>query len=168
MNAQAELSQVTQEVAREMVDIVSTEVRSRMMAGIRGRNTQPELLLRRELHARGFRFRLHRKDLPGCPDLVFPRYHAALFVNGCFWHRHPGCRYASTPATRAEFWQKKFDANVARDKAAVEDLAIHGWRVAVVWECALRRVGHDVGDRIADWLRLLPDTEGYHKCNIGT
>jgi DNA mismatch endonuclease (patch repair protein) len=151
-----------------MVDVVSAEVRSRMMAGIRGRNTQPERLLRRELHACGFRFRLHRKELPGSPDLVFPRYHAALFVHGCFWHRHAGCRYASTPATRADFWQRKFDTNVARDKRVQDDLTALGWRVAVVWECALRKGVKETGERVSDWLKIDPGVESFLRCDIGS
>lgn len=151
-----------------MADVVSAEVRSRMMAGIRGRNTRPELLLRRELHARGLRFRLHRKDLPGSPDLVFPRYKAVVFVHGCFWHRHDDCRYASTPATRTEFWQKKFAANVARDRKVEDDLTTLGWRVAVVWECALRKGVGQAGERIADWLKIDPCVEGYLRFDMGS
>lgn len=151
-----------------MADVVSAEVRSRMMAGIRGRNTRPELLLRRELHARGLRFRLHRKDLPGSPDLVFPRYKAVVFVHGCFWHRHDDCRYASTPATRTEFWQKKFAANVARDRKVESDLTTLGWRVAVVWECALRKGVDQAGERIADWLKIDPCVEGCLRFDMGS
>ena len=96
-----------------MADIVDKKTRSRMMAGIKGKNTKPELVLRRALHARGFRFRLHGKEFPGRPDLVFPKHGAVIFVHGCFWHRHSNCRYATNPSTRMEFWQGKFDANVA-------------------------------------------------------
>jgi len=88
-------------------------------------------------------------------------------VHGCFWHRHAGCHYASTPATRADFWQMKFDTNVARDKKVQDDLTVLGWRVAVVWECALRKGASDAGERIADWIRLPPDAESYHRCDIG-
>lgn len=121
-----------------MVDIVDAGTRSWMMSNIRGKNTKPELALRRSLHAQGFRFRLHVKHLPGKPDLVFSKYRAAVFVHGCFWHRHPGCRYATMPKTRMEFWEKKFAANISRDTAASEELIKKGWRVAIVWECALR------------------------------
>lgn len=118
-----------------MTDIVDKKTRSRMMSGIGAKDTKPELALRRALHARGFRYRLHDKRLPGKPDIVLPRYNAVIFVHGCFWHRHPNCRYATTPATRPEFWAEKFRGNVERDKrnqAALKDL---GWRVALVWEC---------------------------------
>lgn len=122
-----------------MTDIVNKETRSRMMAGIRGKDTKPEMVLRRALHARGLRYRLHVKGIPGRPDLLFPKFKAAVFVHGCFWHRHDGCRYTTTPATRAEFWQSKFAANVARDTSVGDALAEAGWRVAIVWECALRK-----------------------------
>lgn len=122
-----------------MADIVDKQTRSRMMAGIRGKDTKPELKLRRALHARGFRFRLHAKDVPGRPDLVFAKHHAVVFVHGCFWHRHADCRYATTPSTRPDFWQGKFDPNIARDALVIEALLDRGWRVATVWECALRK-----------------------------
>jgi DNA mismatch endonuclease (patch repair protein) len=109
------------------------------MAGIRGKDTRPELLLRRALHRRGLRYRLHGRKLPGRPDLVFSRFRAVLFVHGCFWHRHEGCRYATTPATRTEFWQAKFDANVARDVRNQHDLVQADWRVGIVWECTIRK-----------------------------
>lgn len=138
-----------------MTDVVDRETRSRMMAGIRGRDTRPEMALRRALHARGFRYRLHGADLPGRPDLVFPRHRAVVFVHGCFWHRHPGCRYATTPATREAFWSAKFDANVARDRAVQGALASMGWRVGVAWECGLRSRGNaeQAADVVAAWLR---------------
>ncbi|MBA1140694.1 very short patch repair endonuclease [Mesorhizobium neociceri] len=122
-----------------MTDIVDKQTRSRMMAGIRGKDTKPELALRHALHARGFRYRLHSKGIPGRPDLVFPIFRAAVFVHGCFWHRHAGCRYTTTPATRPEFWQSKFEANVTRDGVVYAALLEAGWRVATVWECALRK-----------------------------
>lgn len=122
-----------------MTDIVDQQTRSRMMSGIRGKNTKPELALRRALHARGFRYRLHSRKVHGRPDLVLPKHRAVVFVHGCFWHRHEGCRYATTPSTRPEFWQSKFDANVARDSAVRAVLLECGWRVATIWECALRR-----------------------------
>lgn len=125
-----------------------------MMAGIGGRNTRPELAIRSALHARGFRFRLHARELPGKPDIVLPRYRAVIFVHGCFWHRHADCRYTTTPATRPEFWQKKFAGNVARDNSAVSELRHRGWRVAIVWECGLRTVA-DIrasADVVEGWL----------------
>ena len=120
------------------MDIVNKSTRSRMMAGIRSKDTSPELALRRALHAAGHRFRLHAKGVMGSPDLVLPKYQAAIFVHGCFWHRHAGCRYAAVPSTRADFWQSKFHANVTRDALVLQELSEIGWRVAIVWECALR------------------------------
>lgn len=122
-----------------MTDIVDKQTRSRMMAGIGGKDTKPELVLRRALHARGFRFRLHSRNVYGRPDLVMPKYRAVVFVHGCFWHRHEGCRYTTNPSTRQEFWQAKFEANVVRDGSVRMRLLDDGWRVATVWECALRK-----------------------------
>lgn len=124
------------------------------MSGIRGRDTRPELVLRSALHARGLRFRLHVAELPGRPDIVLPRHRAVILVHGCYWHRHPGCRYATTPATRTEFWLSKFESNVTRDANNHAALRVSGWRVAVVWECALRSQTHvtTVSQRLADWL----------------
>jgi DNA mismatch endonuclease, patch repair protein len=137
-----------------MTDVVNKSTRSRMMAGIKGKNTVPERVLRQAMHKRGFRFRLHVKQLPGRPDLLFPKYKAAVFVHGCFWHRHRNCRYTTTPATRTEFWQTKFASNVARDRASVTVLINSGWRVAIVWECSLRdSVGiQETADMLSDWL----------------
>lgn len=120
------------------MDVVSSVKRSEMMSGIRGRNTRPELQVRAYLHARGLRFRLHRKDLPGRPDVVLPKYRVAVFVHGCFWHRHPGCKFTTEPATREDFWRQKFAANVSRDLRNQEALLQAGWRVLVIWECGLR------------------------------
>ena len=137
-----------------MADVVDKQTRSRMMAGIGGKNTKPELVLRRALHARGFRYRLHVPQLPGRPDMVLPKYRAVIFVHGCFWHRHAGCRYTTTPATRSDFWQTKFSANVARDDVVRIKLRHAGWRVATVWECALKRPDRvdAVVRRLASWL----------------
>lgn len=110
-------------------------VRSALMARVRGKDTRPELIVRKSAHALGFRFRLHRKDLPGRPDLVFPRLRKAIFVHGCFWHRHSGCSKASMPKTRVDFWRSKFDANVARDARSIAALRTMGWSVCVIWEC---------------------------------
>ena len=110
-----------------MADIVSPETRSRMMSGIRGRNTRPELVLRSALHARGFRFRLHVRDLPGKPDLVFPKHRAVIQVHGCFWHRH-GCKKTTNPSTNSEFWALKFRQNVERDVKTEAELVELGWR----------------------------------------
>ncbi len=121
-----------------MTDVVSPNVRSRMMSGIKGKNTQPEILVRRLLFASGYRFRLHRRDLPGTPDIAMPGRKIAIFVHGCFWHFHHGCRFAKMPATRPDFWKAKLEANVVRDRRAVEKLNALGWRVLCVWECAMR------------------------------
>ena len=123
-----------------------------MMANIRSKDTKPELLLRKAMHARGFRFRLHDKRLPGSPDLVFPRYKAVVFVHGCFWHRHKGCRFATTPATRPDFWADKFQTNVERDKRHETALQAAGWRVATVWECEIRSSVEASADELAGWL----------------
>jgi DNA mismatch endonuclease (patch repair protein) len=120
-----------------MVDVLTPEQRRLNMSRIRGRGTAPELRIRRGLHAKGLRFRLHRKTLPGTPDLIFPRYQAVVFVHGCFWHGH-GCNLSKLPATRPEFWRKKIDGNVARDRKAIMALIESGSRVLVIWECALR------------------------------
>lgn len=112
--------------------------RSEMMARIGPKDTKPEMTVRRGLHAQGFRFRLHRKDLPGRPDIVLPRYRVAIFCHGCFWHAHEGCRHFKLPATRVDFWTAKLAANRARDAAAEAALADAGWRVMTIWECALR------------------------------
>ena len=118
-----------------MTDIVDSEKRSEIMSRIRGRDTKPEMIVRRIAHGLGFRFRLHRRDLPGSPDLVFPRHRAVIMVHGCFWHRHPGCKYASTPKTRVGFWERKFAGNVVRDRRNEAELYELGWRVMVIWEC---------------------------------
>ena len=125
-----------------------SSVRSRNMAAIRGKDTAPELAVRRILHAMGLRFRLHRKDLPGRPDIVLPKHRTVVFVHGCFWHRHKGCRYTTTPKTRQEFWQSKFAANVERDGRNRTDLQQLGWRVIVVWECELRQPS-DLKERLS-------------------
>lgn len=106
-----------------------------MMARIRGKSTKPELIVRRTAHQLGYRFRLHRKQLPGTPDLSFPRLRLAVFVNGCFWHRHPNCRYAYTPKSNIDFWTRKFSNNIQRDIRVKEQLESMGWRIAVIWEC---------------------------------
>lgn len=136
-----------------MADIVDAKTRSRMMAGIRGKDTTPEVRLRKALHGAGFRFRLHSAKLPGRPDIVLPRFHAAVFVHGCFWHRHAGCRNASVPKSNAAFWAEKFAKNAERDSMNLTGLKEVGWRVAIVWECAIRRRGAaDVAAELADWL----------------
>ncbi len=110
------------------------------MAAIRNKDTKPEVAIRKLLFSLGYRFRLHRKDLPGHPDIVLPKHKIAIFVNGCFWHRHEGCRYAATPSTRKEWWQAKFDSNVARDQQNYALLREMGWQVVVIWECEVREI----------------------------
>lgn len=139
-----------------MADIVSAEVRSRMMSGIRSKNTKPELILRKALHARGFRFRIHPPKLPGKPDLVFPRYRAAIFVNGCFWHGHD-CHLYRLPGTRSDFWRAKINANKNRDALNIQELLSLKWRVSVIWECTLKSKSRlpleQVIEECANWLR---------------
>jgi len=120
-----------------MADIVDRKTRSRMMAGIRGADTRPEIAVRSFLHRRGFRFRLRARELPGRPDIVLPKYGAVVFVHGCFWHRHPNCRFAYVPKTRRAFWLDKFAENVERDRAVARRLRDLEWRVFVVWECEI-------------------------------
>lgn len=121
-----------------MVDVVSAAERSRMMSGIKGKNSLPEILVRKALFAMGHRFRLHRRDLPGTPDIAMTRQKIAIFVHGCFWHSHKGCKYAKTPSTRTEFWAAKLQANVDRDQRAIDKLTDMNWRVLCVWECSTR------------------------------
>jgi DNA mismatch endonuclease, patch repair protein len=124
-----------------------------MMAANRRRDTKPELLVRRHLHALGFRYRIDVRKLPGSPDIVLRRYNAAIFVHGCFWHRHEGCLYATVPKSNAAFWQDKFTRNKDRDRRAIHDLRDLGWRVAVVWECTLRaECMKETIDDLADWV----------------
>jgi DNA mismatch endonuclease (patch repair protein) len=113
-------------------------LRRRIMSAVGQRDTKPEMLVRRLLHSMNYRYRLHRKDLPGRPDIVFGRRRKAIFVHGCFWHRHPGCSKASSPKTRAAFWAEKFDRNVERDQQVERRLANMGWQSLVVWECETR------------------------------
>jgi len=139
-----------------MADIVSSDIRSRMMSGIRATNTKPELRIRHLLHRRGFRFRLHDRSLQGTPDIVLPRFKAVIFVHGCFWHSHE-CPLFKMPGTRQEFWEAKVNRNREVDKAAQTALRHSGWRVGLVWECAMRGTGRfdddDIADRLMKWLR---------------
>ena len=125
-----------------------------MMSGIRGKNTKPEMLVRRALFAAGYRFRLHRRDLPGAPDIVLPGRRVAVFVHGCFWHMHAGCKYAKLPSTRPEFWSQKLEGNVARDHRAIEALLADGWRSLTVWECATRgpESAASLSKALASWI----------------
>lgn len=134
-----------------MADIVDRPTRSRMMSGIRGKNTKPEYVIRRGLHARGFRFRLHARDLPGQPDIVLPKYGAVIEVRGCFWHGHD-CPLFKWPKTRIEFWRNKIEATRARDRRNVAALERCGWRVFVVWECEIRGAKEPAIRRFLDTL----------------
>ena len=120
------------------MDVVAPEQRSAMMSKIRGRNTRPELRVRKTAHRLGLRFRLHRKDLPGTPDLVFPASRKAVFVHGCFWHSHGGCKYAYKPKSNVAFWKDKLQKNLNRDIRATRELKALGWDVIVIWECETR------------------------------
>lgn len=139
-----------------MADVVDAATRSRMMAGIRGRDTKIEVQVRKALHARGLRYRTDVRKLPGRPDIVLPRWRAAILVHGCFWHAHD-CGLCRIPATRPDFWREKLEGNAARDRRNHDALVAAGWRVATVWECALRGKGERaliaVADRLAEWVR---------------
>lgn len=126
-----------------MADIVSPEKRSQNMSAIRSKNTKPEMYLRKLLFAQGYRYRIADKSVPGHPDIFLRKYNTAIFVNGCFWHRHPSCKFAYTPKSRVEFWQKKLDDNVRRDSAVKAELLEHGIKLLTVWECAIRRMQRD-------------------------
>lgn len=119
------------------MDVVDKATRSRMMSGIKSRDTKPELDVRRLLHKAGFRFRLHDRKLPSRPDIVLPRHRAVVLIHGCFWHQHPGCKFAYVPKTRPDFWIPKLRGNVARDKKNAAELVKLGWRVFTVWECQI-------------------------------
>jgi DNA mismatch endonuclease (patch repair protein) len=124
-----------------------------MMSGIRGKNTKPEHVVRKALFAAGFRFRLHRRDLPGVPDILLPGLRVDIFVHGCFWHRHRKCLYAKMPATRSDFWREKLEGNESRDRKNVEALLAFGWRVLVVWECATRKNATGLSDALVEWIQ---------------
>jgi DNA mismatch endonuclease, patch repair protein len=132
---QSELGTVRQRLRWGPMDIVSRATRSRMMSGIRGRDTAPERRVRSVAHRLGYRFRLHRSDLPGKPDLVFPARRKIIFVHGCYWHRHPGCQYCYEPKSNVAFWTRKFSGNVSRDARVLGQLTAAGWDPMVVWEC---------------------------------
>ena len=140
-----------------MADVVDKATRSRMMAGIKAKDTVPELEVRRFLHSHGFRYRLHVKALPGKPDIVLPKYRSAIFVHGCFWHQHPGCKDAVMPKSNSKFWETKLNGNRARAKRMSAALTRIGWGWAVMWECTLRegkgRKMPSVLESLARWLR---------------
>ena len=141
-------------------DTPVSEQRSHVMRSVGQRDTKPEMALRRALHARGFRYRLNVKGYAGRPDILLPRFKAAVFVHGCFWHRHQDCRHAKMPLTRTEFWHAKFESNVTRDIAVQATLLEAGWRVATIWECALRKPEQVnlTADRLSTWLLSETDT----------
>ena len=132
-----------------MADRLTAEHRSWNMSRIRGADTKPEKQVRSILHANGYRFRLHQKNLPGKPDIVLPKYKSVILVHGCYWHRHDGCRYAYSPKSRVEFWSQKFARTVQRDKENLAALKVLGWRTLVVWEC---QIGY--AEKLADRLRI--------------
>ena len=138
-----------------MTDIVDSKTRSRMMSGIKGKNTKPEIVIRQRLHARGYRFRLHRKDLPGSPDIVLPKHRAVVLINGCFWHGHQ-CRLFKWPKTRPEFWRKKIEGNIRRDQQNLSELKRMGWRACLLWECEIKGANEEhlntVIESISEWL----------------
>lgn len=136
-----------------MVDVMSAEKRSALMSSIGAKDTAPEIAVRRYLWQSGFRYRLHDTKLPGKPDLILPKWHAVIFVHGCFWHQHEGCPYFRVPATRTEFWVEKLRRNKQRDEVVMVSLLEEGWRVAVVWECAVRANVESGGDLLIEWLR---------------
>lgn len=141
-----------------MTDFLSPAERSERMSRIRGKDTQPELALRKALHRLGLRYRLHGAGLPGKPDLVFPRYRTVVFVHGCFWHRHAGCKIASTPKSNMSFWLEKFEKNIARDARVTAQLEATGWKVLVVWECELasKEKSQAAGKRLQALIRDAP------------
>ena len=137
------------------MDTVDNKTRSRIMAAVSQTSTKPEMILRKELHHLGFRYLINDKRLPGTPDLVFPKYHACIFVHGCFWHRH-GCKYSTTPKTRKEFWEDKFETNMKRDRKSILELMERGWRVKIIWECQLKKKRNQIitlVSALSDWLR---------------
>lgn len=139
-----------------MADVVDKATRSRMMSGIRGKDTRPEMLIRKKLHALGFRYRLHDKRLPGKPDIVLPRYKAVILIHGCFWHGHE-CHLYKQPSSNVAFWEKKIATNRRHDQATRKALAGSGWRLLVIWECALkgktRLLLEDVVRQTVEWIR---------------
>lgn len=132
-----------------MADVHDKKTRSYNMSQVKGKNTKPELTVRKFLHANGYRYRLHVKDLPGKPDVVLPKYKTIIFVHGCFWHGHTGCKYATVPKTRTDWWLNKINTNKANDKKAVQKLIKEGWQIITIWECQLKK------DKVSDTLKDL-------------
>ena len=138
-----------------MTDIYSAAKRSQIMSLVRGRDTKPEKLVRSALHRSGYRFRLHRADLPGKPDIVLPFYHTVIFVNGCFWHQHPGCRKATIPQSNRQFWKKKLTRTLERDEQNRSDLREMGWNIITIWECEIRNLFNATMEHVQVQLRLI-------------
>jgi DNA mismatch endonuclease (patch repair protein) len=138
-----------------LIDVVDSATRSRMMSGIKSKNTLPEIRIRKALHARGFRYRIHVPNIPGKPDIVLPKYNSLIMVHGCFWHGH-SCRYFKVPKSRTQFWLDKIGKNQARDQVQLSALTDTKWKVLIVWECAIREMrkekGHDIIDQIERWI----------------
>lgn len=135
-----------------MPDVFSPDQRSRVMAKVRGQDTAPERIVRSLIHRMGYRFRLRVKDLPGKPDIVLPRHRKIILVHGCFWHQHPGCPHAQRPSSNTEYWNKKLDRNIARDRETLDQLANLGWNVLIVWGCELKDISK-LQEKLADFLR---------------
>ena len=140
------------------MDRIAGASRSALMSRVRSRNTQPERAVRRAAFALGLRFRLHRRDLPGTPDLVFPKYKVVIMVHGCFWHQHRGCKRATVPKTRVDFWKKKLHGNIERDSAVVDKLKALGWQVETIWECETKSASR-LHQRLED---IFSVTRGFH------
>lgn len=138
--------------AKSETDTFTSEERSEIMRRVKGKNTKPEVWVRSVLHRIGYRFRLHRKDLPGNPDIVLPRYRAVIFVHGCFWHQHPGCRKATIPKNNREYWERKLQRNVQRDQTAKASLEKLGWRVLTLWECEIPRQESELREHLRNAL----------------
>ena len=138
------------------MDKLTPEKRSWNMSRIRSKDTKPEMIVRSLLHRMGYRFRLHVKDLPGKPDIVLPKYKTVIFVHGCFWHRHKGCKYAYNPKSRVEFWQKKFSDNVKRFKTVEKELSKLNWQIIVIWECEIKKSLENMEYLLSTSLRKYP------------
>ena len=142
-----------------MADVHNKATRSYNMSRIKGKNTKPEMLVRKFLFANGFRYRLHVKDLPGKPDIVLPKYKTVIFVNGCFWHGHDGCKYFVVPKTNTEWWLNKIITNISNDARSIETLVINGWNIFIIWECELKTL-----KRESTLLKLLENIKSLSSC----
>jgi DNA mismatch endonuclease (patch repair protein) len=138
-----------------VTDIYSSEKRSEIMSKVRSKDTKPEMLVRSSLHALGYRYRLHVKELPGNPDIVLPKYHTVIFVHGCFWHQHPGCNKASLPKANSEFWKRKLNDNINRDNKVCQKLKVSGWNIITLWECEIERNIRAIISQVDRQLKML-------------